>query len=172
MRWRYYEDNWSNNATLQLYGSYGIDNCITEIPVHLKRSDILFGWTFSLLDLSGREYQARVSYDLAESVICDEVRVPPQYAPAAAPAPEQAEASAAAPAASTANIAGFELGGHIAGFGGGTVNALRQAGMSWVKKQVKFEENDGIDLIKQAQAQGFKVLAWRPRQQGPAGSRL
>ena len=107
VRWRYYEDNWSNNATFQLYGSFGIDNCIAEIPIHLKRSDILFGWTFSLLDLSGREYQARVSYDLAESVNCDEVRVPPQFAPAPAPAPEQAEASAVAPAASTANIGGF-----------------------------------------------------------------
>ena len=88
LRWRYYEDNWSNNATLQLYGSFGIDNCIAEIPVLLKRTDILFGWTFSLLDVSGKEYQARVSYDLAEAVICDEVRVPPQYAPAAAPAAE------------------------------------------------------------------------------------
>ena len=158
VRWRYYEDNWSNNATFQLYGSFGIDNCITEIPIHLKRSDILFGWTFSLLDLSGREYQARVSYDLAEFVICDEVHVPPQFAPAPAPAPEQAEASAAAPAASTANTGGFALGGHVVGLDGTAASLMNRAGMTWVKKQVTHGISDGASIIGSARAHGLKVL--------------
>jgi len=169
LRWRYYEDNWSSEASWRLYRSFGIDSCVAAVPPLLKRADILFGWTFSLLDASGREYQARVSYDLAESVLCDEVHVPPQFAPAPAPqpapaAPEAAQEAAAsetvavAPIASTANIGGFELGGHIAGFGGGAVNAMRQAGMTWVKKQVTHGISDGAGIIAAARAQGFKVL--------------
>jgi len=169
LRWRYYEDNWSSEASWRLYRSFGIDSCVAAVPPLLKRADILFGWTFSLLDASGKEYQARVSYDLAESVLCDEVHVPPQFAPAPAPqpapaAPEAAQEAAAsetvavAPIASTANIGGFELGGHIAGFGGGAVNAMRQAGMTWVKKQVTHGISDGAGIIAAARAQGFKVL--------------
>lgn len=176
VRWRFYEDNWSSEASVQMYGAFGIDSCAAGIPFARKRATILFGWTYSLLDASGKEYQARVSYDLAHSVVCDEVRIPPQYAPeptpvpppAPEPAPEAAaetaaqpaesQAVAVAPIASTANVGGFELGGHIAGLGGNTVGALRQAGMTWVKKQVKFGENDGIGLIGEAHAQGFKVL--------------
>ena len=158
VRWRFYEDNWSDNATLQLYGSFGIDNCIAEIPVQLKRTDILFGWTFSLLDVSGREYQARVSYDLAESVICDEVHVPPQYAPAVAPATAEGEASAVAAAASTASTGGFALGGHVAGFDGTAVALMRRAGMTWVKKQVRHGHSDGKDLIAAAHGNGLKVV--------------
>ncbi len=158
IRWRYYEDNWSNDATLQLYGSYGIDNCIAEIPVPLKRTDILFGWTFSLLDVSGKEYQARVSYDLAESVVCDEVHVPPQYAPAVAPAAAEGEASAVAPAASTANTGGFSLGGHVVGLDGTAASLMNRAGMTWVKKQVTHGISDGASIIGAARAHGFKAL--------------
>lgn len=152
IRWRFYEDNWSSSATLQLYGSYGIDNCIAEIPVLLQRSDILFGWTFSILDVSGKEYQARVSYDLAESVICDEVRVPPQYGGAVS----RAAGSAVGPA--NAGPGGFALGGHIAGFDGTTAALMQRAGMTWVKKQVRHGVSDGKDVIAAAHAQGFKVL--------------
>ena len=176
MRWRYYEDNWSSEASVQLYGAFGIDSCAAGIPFARKRATILFGWTFSLLDSSGKEYQARVSYDLAHSVVCDEVRIPPQYAPAPtpvpppapAPAPEAAGEAAAQPAesqtvavapiASTANVGGFELGGHIAGLGGAAVNAMRQAGMTWVKKQVTHGISDGAGIIGAAHPQGFKVL--------------
>lgn len=176
VRWRYYEDNWSSEASVQLYGAFGIDSCASRIPYARKRATILFGWTYSLLDASGKEYQARVSYDLAHSVVCDEVRIPPQYAPAPTPVPPPAPAPAAeaavetaaqpaesqtvavAPIASTANVGGFELGGHIAGFGGGAINAMRQAGMTWVKKQVTHGISDGAGIIGAARPQGFKVL--------------
>ena len=87
VRWRYYEDNWSSQQSWQLYGAFGIDSCVAAIPAPQKRSDILFGWTFSLLDVSGDEYQVRVSYDLADSALCDQVHVPPQFAPAPTPVP-------------------------------------------------------------------------------------
>ncbi len=164
LRWRFYEDNWSSEASRQLYGSFGIDNCVAEIPIVLKRAEILFGWTFSLLDVSGKEYQVRVSYDLAESVLCDEVHVPPQFAPA--PAPEAAAAPADAgdspptgPALpSAANVGGFALGGHVAGFDGGVASLMKRAGMTWVKKQVTHGVSDGRGTIAAAHGQGFKVL--------------
>ena len=53
IRWRYYEDNWSSLLSWQQYGSFGIDNCVAEVPIPLKRRDILFGWTFSITDVSG-----------------------------------------------------------------------------------------------------------------------
>ncbi|MDE2776773.1 MAG: hypothetical protein OXI77_12595 [Chloroflexota bacterium] len=166
VRWQYYEDNWANEASRQLYGAYGIDNCVAGIPFPQKRN-ILFGWTFSLLDGSGKEYQVRVSYDLAESALCDEVHVPPQFAPPptpipppeAAPAPEAAAAPAPGPAPpSTANTGGFALGGHVLGFDAGVGNLMRHAGMTWVKKQVIHGQSDGAGIIAAAKGQGFKVL--------------
>ena len=173
VRWRYYEDNWANEASRQLYGAYGIDNCVAGIPFPQKRN-ILFGWTFSLLDSSGKEYQVRVSYDLADSTLCDEVHVPPNFAapptpvppPEAAPAPEAAAAPAdpgPAPAPgpappSTAHTGGFALGGHVLGFDANVGNLMRGSGMTWVKKQVIHGISDGAGIIPAAHGQGFKVL--------------
>ncbi len=50
------------------------------------------------------------------------------------------------------------VGGHILHFDDETQAAMRTAGMTWVKKQVKFGISDGRDLIEAAHAQGFKVL--------------
>ena len=164
LRWRYYEDNWSTNDSWRVYGSFGIDNCAADVPFSERRSDILFGWTISILDVSGHEYQARVSYDLQDTALCDEAIVPPQYAPppVAEPPPaeavSEAEGETAPAAASTASTSGFALGGHIAGFDGATASQMKQAGMTWVKKQVKHGESDGRDVINQAHANGFKVL--------------
>ena len=50
------------------------------------------------------------------------------------------------------------LGGHIKTFNERSQAALETAGMTWVKKQVKYGESDGRDLIEAAHAQGYKVL--------------
>lgn len=160
-RWRFYEDDWSNLASLNLYQSFGIDNCTVNVPIDQKRDHILFGWTFTFDTTAGEAYQARVSYDLADSVICDEAHIPPRFAPAPAPAAEAGEGEgeeAQAVVASTASVGGFALGGHVAGLDGAATNAMRSAGMTWVKKQVIFGQSDGRDLIAQAHGQGFKVL--------------
>ncbi len=156
VRWRYYEDNWSATASMNLYGAFGIDNCVDEVPMMLKRSDILFGWTFILTDTSGKEYQIRVSNDLAETVVCDEIQVPPQYgAPASSPGSAPVEVGPA-----NAGPAGFALGGHVANLDGNAVGLMRRAGMTWVKKQLRFESGlgAGINIIKNAHAQDLKVL--------------
>ena len=173
LRWLYYEDNWANEASRLRYGAFGIDNCTASVPFPQKRS-ILFGWTYSLTDASGKEYQVRVSYDLADTQVCDEVLVPPQFAqpatppPAPAPAPEAAPEAAAAPAdpgpapgpapSSTAQTGGFALGGHVAGFDGTAAGLMKRAGMTWVKKQVIHGINDGAGIIPAAHGQDFKVL--------------
>ncbi|MCY3779994.1 MAG: hypothetical protein OXG78_06775 [Chloroflexi bacterium] len=164
-RWRFFEDNWTSAASAQLYGFYGIDSCAGRVAPSEKRDHILFGWTYIFTETSGAEHQARVSFDLADSVICDEVQIPPQYAPppvveAAPAADEPAEAQEAAVVVGPANAgpAGFALGGHVAGLDGAAVNAMRSAGMTWVKKQVRHGQSDGGGIIAQAKAHGFKVL--------------
>ena len=84
VRWRFYEDDWSALADARHYGAFGIDNCVGEVPILLKRADVLFGWTFILTDFSGRQYQPRVSYDLLDTAMCDEIQIPPRYAGVAA----------------------------------------------------------------------------------------
>lgn len=164
-RWRFYEDNWTSIASMSLYGAAGIDNCTDSVPYDAKRDDILFGWTYIFTTTSNEEYQARVSFDLQDSVICDDIVAPPQYAPPPAPepAPESAQAAEAQEAAiavgpANAGPAGFELGGHVAGLDGAAVAAMKSARMTWVKKQVRHGISDGRDTIAQAHAQGFKVL--------------
>ena len=158
VRWRYYEDNWSSTGSYQLYGSFGIDNCTVDVPIAQKRGEIRFGWTFSLMDISGKEYQARVSYDFNDSILCDDVRVPPAYAstaPEVSSEPEQQVASV-----STEGPEGFVLGGHVAGLDGRAAELMRSAGMTWVKTQlpVKAGVAKGIEFIRGAKANNFKLL--------------
>ncbi len=164
-RWQFYEDNWASDSSRSLYGAFGIDSCTDSIPFAQKRSNVLFGWTFTLSDRSGAQYQARVSYDLAESVVCDEALVPPQYAPpptastaTGASAEEQAPAVPLAPA--NAGPAGFALGGHVLHLSSDIAAQMRSAGMTWVKKQVRYEDGAGaaIGVINNAKANGFRVL--------------
>jgi len=163
-RWRYFEDNWSTRASRSLYGSYGIDNCVASTPYALRRADILFGWTIIVDARDGEAYQARVSYDLEEVLLCDEVQVPPQYA---APAPsanaaadEAADAQAVVSGAANQGPGGFALGGHVAHLSAQDAATMRSAGMTWVKKQLRVESGlgAGIAIIDNAKAHGFRVL--------------
>lgn len=67
-----------------------------------------------------------------------------------------------APVASTGPVRGFSYGGHILQLSDQTVNAMRSAGMSWVKVQVRY--NQGQDpatvagIITDAHNKGFRIL--------------
>ncbi|MBE0689450.1 MAG: hypothetical protein IH587_04940 [Anaerolineae bacterium] len=92
----------------------------------------------------------------------------------AAPAPEQPAAeqpaedasAAAAPPPAAVNAAppprGFSLGGHIAGYDERAINYMRQAGMTWVKKQVRHSPGqspaDVAGLINEAKSYGFRIM--------------
>lgn len=168
VRWRFYEDNWSTAESFFLYGSYGIDNCTDAVPVMQKRGNLLFGYTFSILDASGREFQARVSYNLVDAILCDEVIVPPAYggptsaAEAAAPEATEAQPEAPAPVVGAGNVAGFGLGGQVIRLDANTVSHMQSAGMTWVKSQFRHGASGGIDTarawIADAHNRGFKQL--------------
>jgi uncharacterized protein YraI len=79
----------------------------------------------------------------------------------AAPQQQQAAAPPPAPVVSTSLVSGFNLGGHIDSFSPATVEALRRSGMTWVKKQFRYNGQDPgavAGIINQAHANGFRIL--------------
>jgi hypothetical protein len=85
--------------------------------------------------------------------------------PADASVPAQAEAGAPAlpaPVNAAPPPRGFALGGHLAGYDERAINYMRQAGMTWVKKQVRHSPGqnpaDVAGLINEARAYGFRIL--------------
>lgn len=161
-RWRFYQDDWSTQATWQQYGAFGIDNCASNILVFQKRSDVVFGWTFTLTDASGERYQVRVSFDLNDAVVCDEVAEPaaPTTTTTTNEDGEVVEVNLPDAVVGTANVEGFALGGHVEGLTPQAVDLMRSAGMTWVKKQLPIEAGvgKGIEFINSAQENGFKIL--------------
>ncbi|MEQ8673445.1 MAG: hypothetical protein RLP44_27075 [Aggregatilineales bacterium] len=134
-----------------------IDSCDSEIFENDYR-EYYTGWTFRIVALNGAQYQSRVSFDLDAVTICDEFSDSgSELTVDAAPDP-----SLPAPVAGSGAAGSFELGGHILGLGGDTVTAMRSAGMTWVKSQLRYSVGNGTglaqDYISQADAQGFKIL--------------
>ena len=152
-RWRYFQDDWSTQASWQQFGSFGIDSCVAEV-IPAEKRDILFGWTFTLTDVSGKSWQVRVSFDLLTAVLCDEViTTAPADNPAAASAPVEIAPGAA-------SVGSFELGGQVPGLSDQAVDLLRSAGMTWIKQQLPYSGSvsPGRDWIKTARDRGFKIL--------------
>jgi uncharacterized protein YraI len=82
-----------------------------------------------------------------------------------APAPGNDPAAAIPIPEAVVNVSpvrGFNLGGHIRGYGEQTLNALRRSGMSWVKKQFRYtagqNPQDAAGIINEAHALGFRIL--------------
>jgi uncharacterized protein YgiM (DUF1202 family) len=94
---------------------------------------------------------------------------PNAASPAEEAAPE-APADAAAPAAlaaappprSSASMSGFEIGGHVQGLDSRAVGYMNQAGMTWVKKQIRYSDGQtaggAINAANEVRAAGFRVL--------------
>ena len=142
----------------------GIDDCVT-LDNPLAARPIYFGWTYTLTDFNGSQYQARVSFDLREVAVCDEVSaVTPGAAPQQADAGDDTTVAADIPAAvgGSANVNGFELGGHVLELNSNTVSLMNRSGMTWVKKQIRHELGGNAaanaGLIDDAKSKGFKVL--------------
>ncbi|MBI5671621.1 MAG: SH3 domain-containing protein [Chloroflexi bacterium] len=73
-------------------------------------------------------------------------------APAGAPAPP--------PVAHVAPVRGFNLGGHIAALSSSTVNALNRSGMTWIKRQVRWQGDDASVawMVNEAHSMGYRIL--------------
>lgn len=84
-------------------------------------------------------------------------------APAGGPAPAAVPSVVnIAPVASNAPVTGFSYGGHVQGLSDNTVRWMRVAGMTWVKKQVRYNQGDDPNnvggIIADAHAKGFRIL--------------
>ncbi|RMG75596.1 MAG: hypothetical protein D6711_06140 [Chloroflexi bacterium] len=138
----------------------GIDwGCIDGIAAVDVRP-VYYGWEFRFTALNNEVHTARVSFvDLDTVAVCDEVALATD-----APAPSTAPTNPNLPAPVTgAGAAGtFELGGHVNGLGTQTVSNMQAAGMTWVKKQLRFRVGDGTGqaeaFINDANSKGFKIL--------------
>lgn len=84
--------------------------------------------------------------------------------PTAAPVVQQAAPAAVAAAPAAGSIVGgsFEYGGHVTSTATGAADAMRRAGMNWMKVQIRYGQgaDPGIaaGAIGDAHARGFKVL--------------
>lgn len=90
---------------------------------------------------------------------------PPPRPAASNNQPSDSNDTASAPSAPLVNaapVAGFDYGGHIAGFDGAAYSAMNRAGMSWIKKQLRVGAGQGAGQasgwISNAHGNGFRIL--------------
>jgi hypothetical protein len=62
-KWEFVQSEWSN-----------IDSCDSDVHI-VDARPIYFGWTFRITSLRGAGYEARISFDLENIAICDELSV-------------------------------------------------------------------------------------------------
>lgn len=140
------------------YQPGGIDSCV-DLPDPNQGREIYFGWTFTLISFRGDVYQARVSFDLSAVAVCDRIN---ESAPAPAPSGDEVDPNLPAPVAGSGASGSFELGGHVLDLSNNTRSLMDRAGMTWVKKQLRWNLGDGTgtaaNMINSARAQGKKVL--------------
>ncbi len=138
---------------------FSIDDCDAEIDPADHRP-FYIGWTFRVTSLQGTTYQARVSFDLRAVAICDEVTQ--SFTVDDEEGEDAIDPNLPQPVAGSGATGDFELGGHVLGLGLDTVSYMNQAGMTWVKKQLRYNLGDGTDgaqnFISDAQSKGFKIL--------------
>jgi hypothetical protein len=137
--------------------TYGIEyDCIDDFPAN-DVTPAYFGWTFRITDLRGTTHQARVSFDLKAVAVC--TNVTENDTTVANPVENP---NLPAPVAGSGAVGGFELGGHILGLGPQTVTYMNQAGMTWVKQQLRYNLGDSgsiaQSMINDAHSKGFKIL--------------
>lgn len=106
----------------------------------------------------------RLSTDINNIPVVDpnspfSLNVPAQAAPQQEAAAPDAETNNV-PVPNNAPVTGFGYGGHVQSLNNTTVNAMNRAGMTWVKKQIRFGGGGGggAGIINEAHANGFRVV--------------
>ncbi|MFN8527721.1 MAG: hypothetical protein U0670_03820 [Anaerolineae bacterium] len=83
-------------------------------------------------------------------------------APADAGTGDTTQAAPPAPVVNTAPTRGFAYGGHVADFSAGASDAMLRAGMTWVKRQWRYQVGQDAGMvagwINDAHARGFRIL--------------
>lgn len=130
--------------------TFGIaEGCIAEFPEGVEPPVHYFGWRYIITLLNGKAYEVRVSFDLQDILICDEVTTD---------IGGDADASAGGPIGNVAS-GPLELGAQVPNtLDAAAVGFLKQGKLKWVKIQAK-DGQDWCGFISNAHAQGFKVLA-------------
>lgn len=143
--------NWSEAEFID-----GIDSCL-DLEEGVTGEPLYFGWRFVITSLDGRQFEGRTSFDGTIVTACDRVTEP-----AAAPAETAVDPNLPAPVAGSGATGAFELGGHVLELNANTVNLMRRAGMTWVKKQFRYslgmDPSAAAGLINSARANGFKIV--------------
>lgn len=156
-RWDFFQDDWSIPNTAHPQNATGIDSCVSTVGIMLARN-VFFGWTFQITSFNNNVYEARVSFDLNDVVVCDIVT---EAAPPVADDGANPDTGDLPPPVAGAGATGsFELGGHVDGLTTQAINAARQSGMTWIKKQLPTAAGvpKGYEFIEAAQNNGFRIL--------------
>lgn len=90
-------------------------------------------------------YEYRVTYDLTKVYDCGKAGTAPG-------------GSSLAGGAGVIAAGPFELGGSVYSLNAGTIQAMKTAKMKWVKFAIQPGDGNGINLVAQAHAAGFKIL--------------
>ncbi|MEL6404566.1 MAG: hypothetical protein AAFR81_09400 [Chloroflexota bacterium] len=157
-RWDFFQDDWSIPNAAHPENAAGIDSCLSTVGIAQARESY-FGITYVITALNGNVYEARVSFDLEDVVVCDIMSV--AATPSVADPESTAEAGDLPPALAGAGAGGaFELGGHVVTLDGFAIDSMNTAGMRWVKYQLPVSAGvqQGISRIENVQANGFKIL--------------
>ena len=155
--WEFWQDDWSVAEGAHPQNATGIDSCDTETLIQFARP-VYFGWTYVITALNGNVYEARVSFDLQDVVLCD---IMTEMSTPAVATDDGGETANTEDAVVQAGASGeFELGGHATGFFPDAVQAMQRSNMTWVKIQVPMYAGVqyGYDRINEAKANGFKIL--------------
>jgi len=157
-RWDFWQDDWSTPNASHPERAAGIDSCDSTVGIAQGRR-VYFGWTYVITSLSGTRYEARVSFDLRDVVVCDILTT---TAATAVPSGTQTAGTGnlPAPVAGSAATGSFELGGHVTNMNPNAISAMTRSGMRWAKQQLPVSAGigQGQNYITATHNAGFKIL--------------
>jgi hypothetical protein len=154
--WEFEQADWTAKNGEHPAQLAGIDSCVSTVGI-LDARPLYYGWNFTIVSLNGTVYAARTSFDRTLVAVCD---ILSQTVAAPAPAASPVAGLPPSVAPGSAAVGNFELGGHAVGLSTRTVEAMKQAGMTWVKKQIPGGTplGNAVAVIQDGKSKGFKVL--------------
>jgi hypothetical protein len=135
----------------QVEWKVSIDSCDEKVVVADYRP-VYYGWEFVITSLQNRTWRTRVSFDLKAVTVCTKEETPAS----------SGGTGAVPPVTGTGATGPFELGGHVLTLTDQAKTAMQSAGMTWMKKQVRWNLGGSTGQAKSfidiGKAGGFKVM--------------